>query len=92
MLVLANDSVEQLYVGPGHTGHGIGGQLISLAKEQRPEGLQLWTFESNVDARRFYERHDFVATGSTDGDNEEGAPDVRYEWRSSRSTREVDSV
>lgn len=32
-------------------------------------------------ARRFYERHGFVATGATTGANEEGAPDIRYEWR-----------
>ena len=42
---------------------------------------QLWTFQSNHGARRFYERHGFVAVQHTDGDNEEGAPDVRYEWR-----------
>jgi hypothetical protein len=33
-----------------------------------------------VRARRFYERHGFVAEATTDGDNEEGAPDVRYRW------------
>ena len=54
--------------------------LMAVAKQQRADGLQLWTFEANQRARRFYERHGFVATGSTEGDNEEGAPDVRYEW------------
>ena len=43
--------------------------------------LKLWTFEANVGARRFYESHGFVATRRTAGDNEEGAPDVCYEWR-----------
>ena len=41
---------------------------------------RLWTFEANVRARSFYDRHGFAATGATAGDNEEGAPDVRYEW------------
>ena len=41
---------------------------------------QLWTFAANTGARRFYERHGFVATRRTDGDNEEGAPDILYVW------------
>lgn len=36
----------------------------------------------NESARRFYERHDFVAAEYTDGHgNEEREPDVRYVWR-----------
>jgi GNAT superfamily N-acetyltransferase len=80
VLVLKDEWIDQLYVEPGHTGRGIGGQLMAVAKRERPSALRLWTFEANVRARRFYERHGFVSTGSTAGDNEEGAPDVRYEW------------
>lgn len=80
VLVLEDAWIDQLYVEPGHTGRGIGGRLMVVAKRQRPSGLRLWTFEANDRAQRFYERHGFVATGSTAGDNEEGAPDVRYEW------------
>lgn len=80
VLVLHGDWVDQLYVDVGSTGRGIGGQLITHAKRQRPEKLQLWVFQSNAGARRFYERHGFVAMERTDGDNEERAPDVRYEW------------
>jgi GNAT superfamily N-acetyltransferase len=80
VLVLEDEWVDQLYVEPGHTGRGVGSRLIAVAKRARPAGLRLWTFEANVRARRFYERHGFVATGSTTGENEEGAPDVRYEW------------
>jgi GNAT superfamily N-acetyltransferase len=81
MLVLADGSVEQLYVAPGCTGSGLGSRLIELAKSRAPI-LSLWTFEANVGARRFYERHGFHARERTDGENEERAPDVRYEWRS----------
>lgn len=81
LLVLDDDWIDQLYVEPGQTGQGLGGQLVEFAKAQRPTGLRLWTFEANLDARRFYERHEFVATTSTEGDNEEGAPDVLYEWQ-----------
>jgi GNAT superfamily N-acetyltransferase len=81
LLVLDDEWIDQLYVEPDHAGRGFGGQLLEVAKQQRPAGLKLWTFEANVRARRFYERRGFVATGATAGDNEEGAPDIRYEWR-----------
>ena len=74
--------IDQLYVAPEHTGHGIGSRLVQLAKERRPRGLQLWTFQVNTAARRFYERHGFVAVEMSDGaGNEERQPDVRYAWR-----------
>ncbi len=60
---------------------GIGGALLDHAMRQRPDGLKLWTFQSNLDARRFYENHGFVAIATTTGDNEEHTPDVCYEWR-----------
>ncbi|HWJ62969.1 MAG TPA: GNAT family N-acetyltransferase [Acidimicrobiales bacterium] len=82
LLVLHGDELDQLYVDPDHVGVGIGSRLLALAQEERPAGLALWTFAANAGARRFYERHGFVAVGGTGGDNEEGAPDVRYEWRS----------
>lgn len=80
VLVLHGTWLEQLYVAPGHTGRGVGSALVGVAKAGRPF-LQLWAFQSNAGARRFYERHGFVAVQTTDGDNEEGEPDVRYEWR-----------
>jgi GNAT superfamily N-acetyltransferase len=81
LLVLEHDWLDQLYVDPSWTGRSVGSRLLAVAKQQRPEHLQLWTFQSNAGARRFYERHGFLAAEMTDGDNEEGAPDVRYEWR-----------
>lgn len=84
LMVLEDDWIGQLYVDPAWTGHGIGTQFLELAKRQRPGGLQLWTFVSNVRARRFYERNGFTAQGRTDGSgNEERAPDMRYVWRPS---------
>jgi GNAT superfamily N-acetyltransferase len=80
LLVLDDDWVDQLYVDPERTGQGIGTRLIELAKHRRPGGLRLWTFESNTGAQRFYERHHFTATDRTEGDNEEGAPDILYVW------------
>jgi GNAT superfamily N-acetyltransferase len=76
----SNQWINQLYVDPRHTGRGLGSRLVEVAKSVYPEGLDLWTFAANTGARRFYERHGFVAIASTDGDNEERAPDIRYHW------------
>ncbi|MGZ6708866.1 MAG: N-acetyltransferase family protein [Solirubrobacteraceae bacterium] len=82
ILVLDGDFVDQLYVEPGLTGRGIGSALLAVAKRERPQGLQLWAFQTNTGARRFYERHGFVEVRRTDGrDNEERAPDVLYAYR-----------
>ena len=76
-------SLEQLYVLPGHQGQGIGGALLARAQGRAGDRLSLWTFQRNAAARAFYERHGFVAVEFGDGSgNEEGEPDVRYEWRS----------
>jgi hypothetical protein len=58
-----------------------GACLVELAKRERPDGLRLWTFASNLRAQRFYERHGFVEAQCTDGrGNEERAPDILYVW------------
>ena len=75
------DELGHLYVDRGHTGHGLGARFLDVAKERFPGGLWLWAFQSNTEALRFYERHGFVPVEWTEGDNEEGAPDVRMVWR-----------
>lgn len=84
VMVLDEEDLDQLYVHPQWTGRGVGGDLVRRAKQRRPEGLSLWTFQSNHAAQRFYERHGFVAVEHTDGSgNEERAPDIRYVWSAS---------
>lgn len=84
VMLLEGDWIEQLYVDPSWIGQGIGTRLLELAKRSRPDGLQLWAFQSNHRAHRFYERHGFVVAERTDGStNMERAPDVRYAWRPS---------
>jgi GNAT superfamily N-acetyltransferase len=80
MILRRPDWIDHLYVDGRFTGAGLGSRLLALARMELPHGIQLWTFQSNVAARRFYERHGFVPVQWTDGDNEEHAPDVRYEW------------
>ncbi len=82
LLVLGGSSIEQLYVHPQRQGQGLGSRLVELAKAKR-SFLQLWTFQSNHRAHRFYQRHGFIPTQTSDGANEEGAPDVRFEWHAS---------
>ncbi|MFD8954710.1 GNAT family N-acetyltransferase [Streptomyces xanthophaeus] len=82
LLVLDGEELEQLYLDPSWRGRGLGDRFVDLAKQQRPQGLGLWTFQVNGSARRFYERHGFTAVERTDGlRNEEREPDVRYTWR-----------
>ncbi len=80
VLVLNGNWIAQLYIDPGWSNRGLGAALIEQAKVEHPEVLELWTFESNRGAQRFYERHGFRAVGRTDGDNEEGEPDIHYRW------------
>jgi GNAT superfamily N-acetyltransferase len=85
-IAIHNDWVEHLYIAPAHQGLGIGDALLTKAKELRPEGLMLWTFERNHRARTFYEKRGFVAIEFTDGSrNEERTPDVRYQWKPANS-------
>lgn len=70
-----------LYVEPQAHGRGIGGALLEQAKARRPAGLELWVFQQNTGARRFYERRGFRLVRETDGaGNEERAPDALYAW------------
>jgi GNAT superfamily N-acetyltransferase len=69
------------------SGRGLGSRLLDVAKSVYPEGLDLWAFPANTGARRFYERHGFVAIAWTEGDNEEGAPVVRYHWQAADAER-----
>lgn len=80
LALLPDGFVSALYLRRSARGQGIGARLIEAAKERRPTGLSLWTFEANSDARRFYERHGFIEQRRTAGDNEERLPDVLLSW------------
>ena len=75
------DFVEHLFIRPSSQGQGVGVALLDQAKQGAAE-LSLWTFQQNLRARRFYEKHGFSVVMQTDGqDNEEKLPDVLYRWR-----------
>jgi ribosomal protein S18 acetylase RimI-like enzyme len=79
---LGEDLLEHLYVHPEAQNHRVGATLLAVAKERRPRALRLWVFQTNLGARRFYERHGFTLVRLTDGRaNEEREPDALYEWQ-----------
>jgi len=82
MMVLDEAGIGHLYVDPPSHSLGIGSRLVELAKQRRPGGLELYTFQVNERARRFYEWHGFAVVTLGDGSgNEERQPDVLYRWQ-----------
>jgi GNAT superfamily N-acetyltransferase len=78
MIAFRDDWIEQLYVLPEAQGRGIGTELLA---KRASACLQLWTFQRNQRARRFYEARGFALVEETDGArNEENEPDARYRW------------
>lgn len=80
-LALAEGHVDALYLAEAARGQGVGKALVGAAKTASPGGLTLWTFVANEGARRFYAREGFVELRRTEGENEEGLPDVLLGWR-----------
>lgn len=80
IIAFRSDWIDQLYVLPEVQGRGLGSELLQVAKRAF-DCLQLWTFQRNLRARRFYEARGFVLVEETDGaSNEEKEPDARYLW------------
>jgi GNAT superfamily N-acetyltransferase len=73
--------IDHLYVLPSNWRVKAGQVLLDMALRDGAQ-RQLWTFQANDRARRFYESNGFVAVEFTDGSrNEEQQPDMRYMWR-----------
>ena len=79
------EEVGHFYTRPDRIGRGAGTELMGTAQASGVAALELWCFQANTRARRFYEARGFRAIRFTDGrDNEERIPDVRYRWESVR--------
>jgi GNAT superfamily N-acetyltransferase len=75
--------LHHLYVAPERWGCGLGSELLNAAKTYS-DYLQLWVFQKNTRARRFYSRHGFREREFTNGsNNEEKMPDIRMDWGTS---------
>ena len=80
-LARQREDVRLLHTRPDRIGMGAGTQLIDAEKASGIGALELWCFEANERARRFYEARGFRAIRFTDGvHNEEQMPDIRYRW------------
>ena len=81
-VTIEGENLEQLYLRPGQERRGIGSRLLAQAKARSPGHLRLYTFQRNSAARAFYEARGFRIVAMSDGSrNEEGEPDILYEWR-----------
>lgn len=75
------DDLDSLYVIAEKRGQGVGAALLRHA-QSAVDRLELWTFQANEGAQRFYLRHGFVEVQRTDGSgNDERLPDIQYEWQ-----------
>jgi GNAT superfamily N-acetyltransferase len=80
IVAFREDWIDQLYVLPQAQGRGVGSALLKVAQNAF-DRLQLWTFQRNRPARRFYEARGFALVRETDGAaNEEREPDALYLW------------
>lgn len=80
-MAMENDFIDQLYIHPDFQRRGIGRELLSFARQQSPDHLWLYTLQSNVNARAFYEKNGFVAGKFGFSPPPESEPDVEYHWR-----------
>ena len=73
--------INQLYLHPDFFRRGLGSRLMAIAKAAQ-EQLELWAFQHNASARRFYQNQGFRLAELTAGaGNEEGLPDLRLIWQ-----------
>ena len=82
-MAMENEFIDQLYVHPDYQRRGIGETLLDFARKESPEHLWLYTLQTNVNARVFYEKNGFVAEKFGFSPPPENEPDVEYHWRRS---------
>jgi len=79
---LSADMIEHLYVDPSAHRLGIGRRFVQVAKIKRPDGFRLYCFKQNEAAANFYRAQGLIVIAEGDGSgNEEGLPDLLFEWR-----------
>ena len=82
-MAMENEFIDQLYVHPRYQRRGIGNALLDFARSRCPEHLWLYTLQSNLNARAFYEKNGFSAVKFGFSPPPENEPDVEYHWRKS---------
>ena len=82
-MAIKEDYIDQLFIAVEAQRTGVGEALLNKARELSPTRLRLATFQKNLPARAFYEKHGFTATAFGISPEPENEPDVHYEWRAS---------
>ena len=73
--------ITALYVEQASRNQGIGALLMQRVKRELSPQINLYVFQANENAQRFFARHGFAEINRTTGDNEEDLPDTLMEWR-----------
>jgi ribosomal protein S18 acetylase RimI-like enzyme len=79
-MAMENDFIDQLYIHPQYQRRGIGQEFLKFARSRSPGHLWLYTLQSNVNARAFYEKNGFIAEKFGFSPPPESEPDVEYHW------------
>jgi GNAT superfamily N-acetyltransferase len=78
---LEGGTLNALYLLAHARRRGMGTLLLERARRASPEGLDLFVFQRNTDARAFYEHHGFTVVDTNDGSrNMEREPDMTMRW------------
>lgn len=88
LMTLSGGELHHLFVHVDYQGLGIGSKFISEAKAQSPSGIELYTFQKNTNAQRFYLARGFreVERGYADfehnpwASSKEDLADIKYRW------------
>ena len=73
--------ITALHVEEASRNQGIGALLLQRVKRELSPQINLYIFQANEKAQRFFARHGFAEINRTTGDNEEDLPDTLMEWR-----------
>lgn len=79
------NEILSLYVAQEWRSSGVGSALIRVAQKEA-QSLDLWTFQQNHPARKFYHAMGFKEAQLTYGaNNDEGLPDLQLHWERSET-------
>jgi len=82
-MAVKNNIIHSLYLAPSARRKGFGRAMLEHAKATT-NCLELWAFQANDAAIRFYIREGFQEVERTDGaGNDEKLPDIRMMWERS---------
>ena len=79
---LAERALDQIFLGDGARGRGLGRQLLNFVKRELPDGFWLRTHISNVKAQGFYAHEGMTHTHDAPHPRHSEAMFRWYSWKS----------